>query len=481
MSADRKLTVVPGEAPPGHDDVFPQEDPSAPPEEVQSSLYTIEIVGLGQGALNLAKQMYAGGVFVDDPTVAVRRWWADTSRACVKDLSASFPEDEANHFVLGEAVCRGLGTGGRVEMGAKAVSSDVRKITNRSLSQPLPDVRFLIVYAGGGTGTGSALPLIKLWRTIDTERWFAKNHPLPSSEQPETPPLVPIVVFLTMPKKGDGEEKLTLANNMLNDLLQLPGVSVVEFTNNAFHTQYEDLSRRESYKIRDTAVAQTMIRLLRILRGYNEQDADLMDLVTLLSENRRVNIGYGVAQGVGALEKAFIASNMDPFLSVVHKNYNGKKAIPSYPSMKRGLINVWTRVDLTNAEWRRLEIKRDIIFPNARVKESMVPMSDLDRDSKVVEVLSIFASPDVEIATGDVTEQIREAMRSAPQLPMESSSEDGDLSDDDTEDRDGDETEDDPRPFAEDFSPTGYESFPRSGNPSVFSEPKKRRWPWSRS
>lgn len=446
-----------------------------------SSVYTIEIVGLGQGALNLAKQMYAGGVFTDDDTVAVTRWWADTSRASVRALSRNAPDDAANHFVLGEKICLGLGTGGRVELAAKAVTADTPKIRELSMSRSLPNVRFLIVFAGGGTGTGTPVPLIKLWRTIDTERCMENYTPPPDGEKPDLPTLVPIVVFLTMPKKGDGEEKIALAKKLRDDLLRLPGVSVVEFTNNAFHTQYEEMSRRESYKIRDAAVAQTMIRLLRILRGHDDQDADLMDLVTLLSENKRVMIGYGVAHGSGALEKAFIASTMDPFLQVVHTNYSGKKVVPAFPTMTRGLTNIWTQQDLTNAEWRRFEIKRGIMFENARVKESLVPMSDLDEDSDAVEVLSIFASPEVEIETCDVSGKIHEAMRSAPSLPVPSGSSEESNGDDpdETDLQDGDETR---TPLlGEAYSPVGYSGFSRVDTGHEYADVKKRWWPWSRS
>ncbi|MDR1094819.1 MAG: cell division protein FtsZ, partial [Spirochaetaceae bacterium] len=115
-------------------------------EEVAASPTVIKTVGAGGGGVNAVNHMIERGL-ENVQFLAVNT-----------DLQALNLSRAATRLPIGSKLTRGLGAGGKPEVGEKAAEEDREMIVNALKGA---DMVFVTAGMGGGTGTGSAPVIAK--------------------------------------------------------------------------------------------------------------------------------------------------------------------------------------------------------------------------------------------------------------------------------------------------------------------------------
>jgi cell division protein FtsZ len=111
----------------------------------------IKVIGTGGGGCNAVKRMMEYGI---DGVEFI---------AVNTDQQSLYSTDVPMKLCIGEKVTRGLGAGGKPEIGEKAAEEDREKIQNALAGA---DMVFLTTGLGGGTGSGSAPVIARIAREM---------------------------------------------------------------------------------------------------------------------------------------------------------------------------------------------------------------------------------------------------------------------------------------------------------------------------
>ncbi|NHJ85618.1 MAG: cell division protein FtsZ [Asgard group archaeon] len=194
-----------------------------------------------------------------------------------------------NTLLIGKKTTRGLGSGGKPELGQAAAEESYHEI-ERTISDA--DIIFLTCGLGGGTGTG-AMPIIAE---------IAKNSGA----------LVISVVTLPFTIEGSRKEK---ASRGLEEL-QKYSDTVVIIENDKLLEIVPNLPIEEAFSVADEVLANYIYSIITTVSEPGQINVDFADLMSIVSNGGVTVCGVGEAKGNNRAEVAIQKALTNPLISV---------------------------------------------------------------------------------------------------------------------------------------------------------------------
>jgi cell division protein FtsZ len=233
----------------------------------------IVVIGAGGAGCNAVNRM------VDQPTAnfeGIRFAVANTDAQALTDITCE------NKLTLGPKVTRGLGAGGRAEIGTRAAEESTKAIEELIGDA---DLVFITLGLGGGTGSGAA-PIIA---RIAREKGAV------------------VVAIATMPFGFEGNKRAVAATAALEHL-RAHSDTIVVVNNDAllslFAKDPKKLTLPLAFSIADQCLQQAVDGMVGIIRHPGYINLDFADVRATLLEGGRGYFGTGIADGDHAASKA---------------------------------------------------------------------------------------------------------------------------------------------------------------------------------
>ena len=271
----------------------------------------VKILGLGKAGVKIVNSL---------AEIPAASWLefavADTDKSSLKSSKLE------NSFLIGEEWTQGLGCGGNIIKGERALAHK----TNIKIKEFLHNSSLLIIVAGfgGGTATGGAPVIARMAKTEN----------------------IPVVFAVTLPFAFEGHGKRGTAENQIKRLIKTPN-TIIPIPNDLLYSSLPSSTPfEEAFKKANTEVARTVLGIAELLRDDNLISVDLCDLHNLLCKQKcECGIGIGIAETKDGSARTHLALKtlMDsPLLG-------GRKRISSADAL---IVSITGGDDLTIAEMK---------------------------------------------------------------------------------------------------------------------------------
>lgn len=237
----------------------------------------ILVVGVGGGGNNAVDRMISDNVDgVDFISVNTDRQALTRSAASVK-------------IQVGEKLTRGLGAGGKPEIGMKAAQE-----SKEELAQALDgaDMVFITAGMGGGTGTGAA-PVIA---------GLAKEQG------------VLTVGVVTKPFTFEGKRRMQNALEGIEELKKNVDTLIVIPNERLLEVVDKDTPVSDAFKVADDILRQGVIGISDLISKPGMVNLDFADVRTIMLDKGLAHMGVGRASGKNKAEVAVEAAIKSPLL-----------------------------------------------------------------------------------------------------------------------------------------------------------------------
>ncbi|MCD7904286.1 MAG: cell division protein FtsZ [Clostridiales bacterium] len=254
------------------------------------------------------------------------------------DMQALDDNKAPAKIAIGLKSTRGLGAGGRPEIGAEAA-----KETKDEIYAAMADVDMAFITAGmgGGTGTGAA--------------------PIVASIAKELGVLT--VGVVTKPFLFEGRKRMKFAvegieklKNNVDTLIVIPNQKLIEAAD-------KNTSVKDAFKLADSVLVQGVVGISDLIARPGEINLDFADVRTVMTENRGfAHMGVGTADNVMdaakfAIESPLLETSIDGAKSVlINISYSGD--IP--------MVEVANAVDSIS---ELLDSEAEVIFGTSKLSE----------------------------------------------------------------------------------------------------------------
>jgi cell division protein FtsZ len=266
----------------------------------------IKVIGAGGGGSNAVNRMISGGL-KNVQFIAVN--------TDLQDLGRSKAEIRLG---IGAKVTKGLGAGGKPEIGERAAIED-KEMIEQSLRGA--DMVFVTSGLGGGTGTGSA-PII-----AQTARDMGALT----------------VAVVTKPFGFEGKVVSRIANEGLEKLRQAADTVIVIPNQNLLKIVDKKTPIKEAFRIADEVLRQGVQGISDLITLAGDINIDFADVRTVMEGQGDAIMGIGVAAGENrAIDAATKAVN-NPLLDDAH--IEGAKNV---------LVNVTSGEDFSLVEYQEI-------------------------------------------------------------------------------------------------------------------------------
>jgi len=248
----------------------------------------IKVIGVGGGGCNAINNMKRSGI-------------EGVEFICVNTDKQSLDRTQADHHVpIGRNLTKGLGAGGRPEVGRSAAEEDREQI-----SELLDDTDMLFITTGmgGGTGTG-AIPVIA---ELAREKGILT------------------VAVVTRPFGFEGSKRMKIAEEGIRSLVESVD-SLITIPNEKLLTILdEDVGMEEAYAKVDDVLLGAVRGISDIIQRPGLMNVDFADVKTMMSEMGMAVMGTGRASGPNRAREATEAAIHNPLLEDV--NLQGARGI----------------------------------------------------------------------------------------------------------------------------------------------------------
>jgi cell division protein FtsZ len=234
---------------------------------------TIKVIGAGGGGGNAVKTMYADGISGVEFIV------------CNTDAQALAASPVPQKIQLGKELTRGLGAGGKPEIGREAALED-----EATLRQALKgaDMVFVTAGMGGGTGTGSAPVIARI----------AKEEGALT------------VGIVTKPFTFEGKRRMANADTGLNEFRQSVDTLIVIPNQQLLGYVPKNTPAVKAFAIADGVLCKAVKGISELITGAGYINVDFADVQSVMSEQGLALMGVGIGSGDNrALEAAQTAIN----------------------------------------------------------------------------------------------------------------------------------------------------------------------------
>ena len=173
---------------------------------------------------------------------------------------------------LGPTLTRGLGAGGKPEVGEKAAEE-----SEEVIKSALEDTDLLIIAAGmgGGTGTGAAPVIAKIAKSLG----------------------ILSIAFVTRPFEFEGKPRRTNAEEGIKKLRENVDALITINNQRLLLSKNKDYEIDQAFLMADDALRQGIQGISEIVYEYDTVNADFQDLESILRDSGDAYMGIGVGKG----------------------------------------------------------------------------------------------------------------------------------------------------------------------------------------
>ncbi len=233
----------------------------------------VKIIGLGR----------AGVKIVNSLAKIPEASWLDISAADT-DITTIRSSKLEKSFLIGEEWTNGLGCGGNVIKGERALAHK----TNKQIKNFLTNASLLIIVSGfgGGTGTGGASVVARLAKD--------KN--------------IPVIFVVTLPFAFEGHGKREIAENQIKILIRTTS-TIIPIPNDLLYSSLPASTPfAEAFEKANVEVARAVLGIAELLRCENLISVDICDLHNLLCKQKsECGIGIGIAESENSTTRTHLA------------------------------------------------------------------------------------------------------------------------------------------------------------------------------
>ena len=248
---------------------------------------TIRVVGVGGGGGNAVNRMITGGVRGID-FVAV-----NTDKQCLNYSAATMK------LQIGDKLTRGLGAGGKPEVGATAAQEsedEIRKMREGA------DMVFSTAGMGGGTGTGGAPVVARIAKDMG----------------------ILTVGVVTRPFNFEGRRRIDQANAGISDLKEQVDALVVIPNERLKLVSDQKITFQNAFEVADNVLRQAVQSISELMTVPGLINLDFNDVATIMRNAGFAHMGVGRASGK---EKAAEAAKMAIESPLLETSISGARGV----------------------------------------------------------------------------------------------------------------------------------------------------------
>lgn len=242
-------------------------------------LHKIKVFGIGGGGNNAINNMILAGV--TGPLFVA-------ANSDMQDLERNL----APHKVqVGAQLTKGLGCGGKAEVGKAAAQEDLDRIKEMLGDS---DMVFITAGMGGGTGSGGAPVVAEALTKLSN------------------PPLV--VGVVTKPFAFEGPRRMKQAMDAIEDLTRHCDCIIVVPNEKLMATMPKGCTLQEAFHEADTVLLKAVQGITDLITGKGLVNVDFQDLKTVMTKRGPTIMGVGQASGEDRALKAAQQAVSSPLL-----------------------------------------------------------------------------------------------------------------------------------------------------------------------
>lgn len=209
------------------------------------------------------------------------------------DLQALETSKTRNRLAIGQKVTKGLGSGGRPEMGEQAAEEDKELITNVLRGA---DMVFVTAGMGGGTGTGSAPVVARIARELGALT----------------------VAVVTTPFEFEGPVRMRQAKNGLEKLREQVDSLIVIPNQQILKVVDKNTSVRQAFRVADDVLRQGVEGISNIITRPGDVNTDFADVKNTMQGQGNAILGIGIGEGENRAVDAATKAISNPMLEDSH-------------------------------------------------------------------------------------------------------------------------------------------------------------------
>ena len=268
-------------------------------DDAHAAAADIKVIGVGGGGGNAINRMIAASV------EGVQFLAANTDCQALRSSRAP------SKMQLGAKLTKGLGAGGKPEIGRSAALEDTEKVLEELNGA---DMVFVTTGLGGGTGTGAAPIIANLAREMGAL----------------------VVAVVTMPFSFEGRRRRLQAEEGLAALREVVDTVITIPNDKLLHTVEKSTSLADSFTLADDILRQAVQGISDLITVPGEINLDFADVKTVMAGMGMALMGTGVADGEHRAVEAAQRAISSPLLE--DASIHGAKGI---------LINITGGEDMT--------------------------------------------------------------------------------------------------------------------------------------
>ena len=305
---------------------------------------TIRVVGVGGGGGNAVNRMITGGVRGID-FVAV-----NTDKQCLNYSAATMK------LQIGDKLTRGLGAGGKPEVGAKAAQEsedEIRKMLEGA------DMVFITAGMGGGTGTGGAPVVARIAKDMG----------------------ILTVGVVTRPFNFEGRRRIDQANAGISDLKEQVDALVVIPNERLKLVSDQKITFQNAFEVADNVLRQAVQSISELMTVPGLINLDFNDVATIMRNAGFAHMGVGRASGK---EKAAEAAKMAIESPLLETSISGARGV---------LLNITGSPDMGLEEVEQAaSMVQEAAHPDAHIIFGAAIDEGLDDEIRITVVATGFDS-----------------------------------------------------------------------------------------
>ena len=246
-------------------------------DEVTVNPTVIKTIGTGGGCVNAVNHMIEAGLD-NVQFIAVNT-----------DLQALNLSNAATRLPIGSKLTRGLGAGGKPEVGEKAAEEDREMIVNALKGA---DMVFVTAGMGGGTGTGSAPVIASIAREMGALT----------------------VGIVTKPFAFEGDYKMRLAEAGIAKMRAAVDSLIIIQNQRLLKLVDRRTSMKEAFHLTDEVLRQAIQGISDLITKPGEINIDFADIRTIMTGQGDALMGVGTGSGDSKAVDAAHAAMNNPLL-----------------------------------------------------------------------------------------------------------------------------------------------------------------------
>ncbi len=308
-----------------------------------TSIANIKVVGIGGGGGNALNRMIAMGIEGVE-CIAVNT-----------DLQALSQSRAKTKIQIGCKLTKGLGSGGRPEVGRQAAEEDKEKL--QTVLQGA-DMIFLTAGLGGGTGTGATPVLARIASELDAL----------------------LISVVTLPFSFELKYRCRQADEGLKQLKATADTVIAIPNDRLLQTASEETRSEDAFRMADDVLRQAVQGITDLITKPGLINLDFADVRTIMKNMGQAYLGTGAAAGHNRVVEAAQRAISSPLLC--ENSIEGSQGM---------LINITGGKDIGLLEVARaIDVVNRLAHPEANVIFGMVIDDSMKDQAKVTVIATGF-------------------------------------------------------------------------------------------